>query len=299
MRVVVSQKHLILNKRLAKESNKLSRSFDGKAYSKIDDFDGMLLKRDISVEKKKGILIKKLHDSVIKAFSIDKKKFGKKALESFKKRLHNIRKIVIKLRSINYYLETAFLEELEASKIKIGSEGPKSNQQSNLAKDELEILEYTAYKLIGEVVVLDKRLLGEYMRKEERMLGKEKTEAKDIRLILGKESGLLEHLEAKLPPPKAVSMSLIKEPTFTHWAARVFAILSYFEHMYHKEKSIFSKLKKNKAVKAKIGRKIAHLIKEKSKLLEIMEEKAISMEKFRFDSGLKKELHNFTTTISL
>lgn len=295
MRVAINQKHLILSEKLAEESNRLSRNFNNQNYSKIENIDSTLLRRDISVEKKKSILIKKLHNAVVKTFSVDKKRLNKKVFDLLKKRLHNIRKTIIKLRSINYYLETAFLEELKFSGIKITNESPKLKRKKSLAGNELEVLEYTAYKLIEEVVTLDKRLLGGYAHKEKAILKKEKTEINDIGLILRKESELLEHLEAKLPPPKAATIALTKEPLFTHWVARVFALLSYLGHLYHKELIILSKLKKSKAIKKKVSKKIAHILKEKSKLLKIMEEKAISMEKYEMDNKLRKELHNFTT----
>ena len=104
MAAVLAQRHLKLNESLAKESNKLAKNFNHKSYSKIDNIDTILLKRDISVEKKKNILIKKLHIEIANAFSIDKNKFNKKTFESFKKRLHIIRGIIIKLRGMNYYL---------------------------------------------------------------------------------------------------------------------------------------------------------------------------------------------------
>ena len=231
MKGVISQKHLSLNERLAKESNKLARIFNNQHYSKIKNIDAILFKNNISVEKKKNILIKELHDFIVKTFSIDKRKFGKNGFDSLKKRLHSIRKIIIKLRSINYYLETTFLQGLKIPKIKITSESLRLKQQNSLARDELEALEYTTYKLIKEVVMLDKRLLSEYAHKEMKALGKEKIEINDLGLILRKESELLEHLEAKLPPPKAATIDLIKEPIFTHWVARIFALLSYLGYI--------------------------------------------------------------------
>ena len=299
MRVAISQRHLSLCERLAKESNNLSAKFNSGSYSKAENIESILLKRDISVEKKKGILIKKLHEFIVKTFSINRKKFGKKNFNSLKKSLHGIRRIIIKLRSINYYLETTFFDELKFSKIKINTGNAKLKRHETLAGDELEALEYTAYKLIGEVVMLDKKLLGEYSHKERNALKKEKIEVKGIGLILKKESSLLEHLEAKLPPPKEATAGLMKDPVFTHWVARVFAILSYFEHLSHKEKEIFSKLKKNKAVKTKINRKIIHLMKEKSKLSSIMEEKYSFMKRSAIDTKIRKELHNLTTVINL
>jgi hypothetical protein len=147
--------------------------------------------------------------------------------------------------------------------------------------------------------MLDKKLLSEYSHKEKRILLKEKVEVKDLGFILRKESELLQHIEAKLPPPKAVTIALTKEPTFTHWVARIFALLSYLEHIFAKETMLFNKLKKNKTAKAKISKKILHLIKESSKLLNIMNQKAESIKEFRINKGIKKELHNFTATISL
>lgn len=299
MRVVIEQEHLSLNKKLAEESNKLVKDFNNEAYSKIEDMGSLLLKRDISVEEKKGVLIKKLHNAIVETFSINKKRFGKKIFDSLKKRLHSIRSIIIKLRSINYYLETTFFEDLKLSKIKISDKNPKLRRQNALAEDELEALEYAAYNLIEEAVILDKRLLKEYAHKEMDVLKKEKIKLKDLGLILKKESELLEHLEAKLPPPKSVSAALIKEPTFTHWTARVFALLSYIEHVNSKEMMVFGQLKKNKLVRARINKKIFHLVKERYNLLKIMEEKISSIRKNRIDNDFKKELHNLTTIISL
>lgn len=317
MRVAIRQKHLSLTKRLAEELNSLARRFDARRYSKVENIDSLLLKRDISVEKKKRALVKELHKSIAEAFSIDKSKFSKRSFDSMKKRLHNIRRIINKLRSINYYLETAFLQDLRLlksektpearkflrfsalSKIKINDESQKARQKSSLGRDELEALEYTAYKLIRNAAALDKKILKEYAHKEVTVMVKEETETGDLGLILKKESELLEHLEAKLPPPKAATIALVREPIFTHWAARVFALLSYLEHIYYSESILFAKLKKNKAAKMRISRKISDLAKERSKLLRIMEEKSLSMKRFKLDSELKRELHSLAATISL
>lgn len=294
----MAQKHLGLSKRLAMESNKISKSFNIKNYSKIEDIGSLLMKRDISVEKKKDVLIKKLHHAVLNAFSIDKSKLNKKTFDLLKKRAHNIRKITDKLRSINYYLETIFLEDLRFSKISVGKDSSLKRNRT-LARDELEALEYTAYELIGEVVMLDKRLLKEYLHREKKIVLKEKIEVGDIGILLNKESEILEHMEAKLPPPKASVNVLIKEPVFTHWVARIFSLLSYMEHIYSKELAVLIKLKRNKKTKTIIGKKITHLAKEKSRLIGIMEEKFSSMSQLRTDTKFKKDLHNLTTIINL
>lgn len=299
MRVAISRIHLRLNEKLAREINHLTRNFSNKDYSRIESIENILLKQDISVEKKKRWLMRRLHDGIVKAFSINKNKFNTKTFHSLKKRLRNLRRITIKLRSINYYLETAFLEDLEVLKFKVSEKSPKISQQDDLARNELEALEYMAYKLIEKVVVLDKRLLREFAHKARNLSASEEVKLKSLRNVLRKGSTLLEHIEAKLPPPKSMTMSLAKEPVFTHWVSRVLALLSHLENLYGIEAKIFSKLKKNKSAKVKINKKILHLIKEQSRLVRIMEEKATSIKKFRLDKDLKKELHNFKTTINL
>lgn len=317
MAVVLAQRHLKLNESLARESNISAKNFNHKSYAKIENIDAILLNRNISVEKKKQILVKKLHEAVLKTFSIDKRMFNEQDFDSLRKKLHAIRRVILQLRSINHYLETALLENLKLSKTKMSKENSKLKHQDALARDELEALEYTTYKLIGEAVILDKRLLKGYSIKEKKIITKEKIEEKGIGSILRKESSTLEHLEAKLPPPRAVSPDLIKEPVFTHWIARVFSLLAYLEHLYEKEMTELNKLKKNKAVKIKITKKIIQLVKEKSKLLKIMEEKDVSMKtsknqgflvprksrgfsrEFKLGNELKKELHNLTTIINI
>ena len=296
MRVAAGQNYIMLSKKLAEESNRLAKKSNKKDYLRIENIDGLLSRRDMPVEKKKSILLKKLHESVIRAFSIDKKYFKKKDLASLKGRLHNIRKIVQKLRSINYYLETAFLRELSLAGKKMAKTTP--SPKAMLAKDELGVLELIAYRLIGEAVILDKRLLKEYSLKEKKAGRAGKTRAKDLGAILKKESELLEHLEAKLPPPRAATIDLIKEPVFTHWVARIFALLSYIEHMYREEMVVFKELRSNKLAKHILSKKISSLLEEKSKLLRIMQEKKTSMEKLRTED-LRDHLRNFTTTVGL
>ena len=297
MRVVISRRRLGLNEKLAHELNRLAGNFNYRTYSKIENIDGILLKRDVSVEKKKDILLKSLHTSLAKAFSINKGRLNRNSLESLKKRLANIRKVLDKLRSINYYLETTFFQDLRIAGVKIQIRNPRLRQKQALARDELEALEYTAYELIGKAIMLDKKLLGEYSKKEKKVIEKEKYELNDLGLVLKKETELLEHIEAKIPPMPAANANLLKEPMFSHWISRIFALLGYLEHIYAREKEIFRMLKKNKKVKSRIEKKISHLIKERSKLFSIMEQKAVSMEKLGLSSKFKAELHNFTTII--
>lgn len=297
MRVVISERHLGLNKRLANEINRLAKNFNYRNYSKIESIDRVLLKRNISVEKKKELLLRKLHSLMAETFAVNPDKFNKKLLESFNVRLASIMAVIDKLRGITYYLETTFFGELRAAGIKIPFENHRLRQKKALANDELEALEYTAYELIGKAIILDKALLKEYSRKEKKVIKAEKSELKSLGSVLAKEAELLEHIEAKIPPARDVKMWIIKKPVFSHWAARILALLSYMEHIYLKEKLFFRQLKKNKIVKSRIKKKISNLIKEKTKLIGIMEQKALSMEKLKIDKQYKKELHNLTTII--
>lgn len=299
MRVVINKEHLSLNERLANELNRLAKSFNHSNYSKIENIDRILLKRDVSVEKKKEILLKSLHASLTKALSVDKGRLNRQTLESFKRRLANIRKIIDKLRSINYYFETTFFQDLRIAGVKIPVKNQGLAHRQALARDELEALEYTAYELIRKAIMLDKKLLQEYSKKERNVIEKEKHEFKSLSLVLAKETELLEHLEAKIPPMAATNANLLKDPIFSHWISRIFALLGYLEHIYSREKKIFRQLKKNKIMKSKIEKKISHLIKEKSRLVRIMEQKAISMEKLGINNKFKAELHNFTTVIRI
>ena len=297
MRVVISKGHLSLNERLAHELNRLAKNFNYKNYSKVENIDRILLRRDISVESKKGILLKSLHTSLAKAFSISKGKLNRHSLESLRGRLANIRKVLDKLRGINYYLETTFFQDLRMAGVKISAKNPRLRNKQALARDELEALEYTAYELIGKAIMLDKTLLGEYSKKEKRVIEKEKSELDDLGMVLKKETMLLEHIEAKIPPAAAANSNLLKEPMFSHWISRIFALLAYLEHVCSREKEIFRQLKKNKMIKSRIEKKISHLVKERSNLFRIMEQKAVSMEKLGISNKFKAELRNFTTII--
>ena len=299
MRVVISRGHSDITQKLARELNNLAKNFSYNNYSKIENIDRILLRRDISVERKKEILLKSLHASLAKALSVNKGRLNRQALELLKRRLANIRKIIDKLRSINYYLETTFFHDLRMAGVKIPARNQRLKHKKALARDEFEALEYTAYQLIGEAIMLDKKLLQEYSKKEKKVIEKEKRELNDLGAALAKETELMEHLEAKIPPMAAANANLLKEPMFSHWISRIFALLGYLEHIYSKEKGIFRKLKKNKSVKSRIEKKISHLIKEKSRLFRIMEQKAVSMEKLGVNNKFKAELHNFTTVIRI
>ncbi len=59
MRVVISEAHLKVNRSLIKESNRLAGNFSANDYSKTEDIEKLLARRDISVENKKKALANK------------------------------------------------------------------------------------------------------------------------------------------------------------------------------------------------------------------------------------------------
>lgn len=265
----------------------------------------MLAKTDITVEAKKALLLKHLHSLLITSISIDPKKEGiEKSTVILKGNLTLLRSLVMRLRDINYYLETIFLEELGLLKVDISLLGKK--ELSRLQKDErylknkdLTRLEQTAYSLIGKLIFLDKRLLKGYRETEIKVV-KEELSIKDLEPILKKESEILCHLEAKLPPANKVKNELLKSPNFTHWVARVLALLSELESDYQKEIRIFEKIKGKESVRKRIDIKIKHLLKEKERLLRLKDERVQSAKNIgRLEKEWFRAAHHYTISLRL
>ncbi len=290
------KRHFDLSKKLSKELNTNSGKFSQKNYKKIQKIDGLLLKKDISAEKKKQKLVEELHRLVVRAFSLKKGPISNSTFKNLKHRMNHLRLVINKLRDINNYLETTFFEDMKLAKARIHPMHLRFRQKENLAKSQLELLEFTAYRMIGEAVVLDKRLLKEYSKKQGSLSVTTKSELKGLGHILHEQTTLMEHLEAKLPPPEKLSKDLLKEPKFTHWVSRVLALLTLIEHSHHIEAEIFRRLKKNRASRSQINKKITQLIKERLQLMNIMEKKSKSMIALNAD---KKQVRNFRTIISL
>ena len=124
-------------------------------------------------------------------------------------------------------------------------------------------------------------------------------ETRHIGDVLKKESEILMHLEAKLPPPAKVKPALLKNQVMHHWVARIFALLSGFENEYKKESMIFSKLKKNEEIRKKINRKIKHILKEKEKLLRVKEQRALSMKTLKIDNEWRLMFYQFNAAARL
>lgn len=307
MRVDIDEIQSNSYKSLVKDINNAARKFRIESH-KINPkmYRNLLLNTNISIEKKKKELIKHLHETVVKTFSINinKVKSKKALLENLKNNLSILRAIVDKLRSINNYLEESFLMEtgLKKSSIELlKTKNPKRilTKKSYLGKKDLERLEHTVYSLIEKIIFLDKRLLKGYKKKEENIIRIKKVETKDIESVLKKESEILMHLEAKLPPAGKVKSSLIKDQIMHNWIPRIFALLSSFESEYQKENMIFRKLKGNERLRKKINRKIKQILIEKEKLLRLKEKKALSIEKLRVDDEWRLIFYQFNAATRL
>ncbi|MBS3097559.1 hypothetical protein J4209_02065 [Candidatus Woesearchaeota archaeon] len=309
MAISIEKKHAEIYAKVADEANKASKRFSNKGYkTKPTVYEKLLNKKDVTIEKKKKELADNLHKLIVKTFSVCIKKIKtKKIIEDLKTNLKLLRLLIDKLGDINYYLETVFLEEIGQIKVKGLKSLDKKNlkelsakEREHVPKKELEKIEFTVYKLIEKSIFLDKKLLDEYKTKEEKIVEQKKVGLKDLESLLKKESELLCHIEAKLPPPSKVRGLLLEETTFSHWASRVLALLVAFENEYEKEKIIFNEIKKNNKTKRRIDKKIKHLIKEKWDLLKIKEKKALSMEEVgEIEEEHLRRFHHWASTSAL
>jgi len=296
MRVEIDKLHKDSYNRLAEEINKSARRFKLKDYRQSRGYETLLLNKDVSVEKKKKVLNERLHKLIVKTFSIDLRKIKseKAVLKVLKGNIKILRDFVHKLKSINHYLEESFLAESGLIKKSLNIYRSKNPEQLieakfSLNKTYLDKLEHTTYQLIEKVILFDKKLLKGYKSKEEKVITRAEAEAKDISRILSRQSELLYHLEAKLPPPGKISLKLLKRKIFDQWVPRVLALLAGLETEYKKEALIFKKLKKNQRLRLLINKKIRSVEREKADLIRIKQKRLINVVK---SSKLDKELRS-------
>ncbi len=290
--VGVEKGRIVLLEKLADEINRASkRSGKLKKKSKIvslDRYKKLIGKKDTTVEKKKKELIGKLHKLLIDTV-VNK--------ELIEENIEIIKKVITKLRDINYYLRVIFLREIGLKKKKTKIIEKESDE---INKNELNKLEYMVYKLINRIVFIDNKLIREYKKKEEKIIEDKKAEIKGLNAILKKQSELLCHLEAKMPPKRVVKKLLNKRKNHALWTASTVALLATLEHLYKKEISIFRQLKKNKNIYKRLSLKISHLVKEKKEALKLKEEKIMASERLRrLDERWEKALHEMTITARL
>lgn len=308
MRVYIEDSHLNIINRITNDINKSSKRFLLREFkAKPKNFGDLLFNSNISIENKKLKLVKELRSLLIKTFSVDIKKIKSKSKlsEGLKFNLQILRALVYKLRSINHYLEINFLREINLLSKFHGLNILRSkNQKRLILKDsvlqnhDLEKLEFSIYHLINKIAFLDKDIIKKYKRREKVVIKKSSNEIKDIKSILKKESIILAHIEAKLPPAKKMRQQLLKKKNFNHWVINIFALLTAFETEFDKEKKIYEKLKCDEKIRKILNKRIITIRKEKDKLLKIKELRAISMKKMVIDNEwrlLSYQYHSAST----
>lgn len=305
MRVVIEQRHLARCTKLAKEANAAVKKTIKAQTAK---YEKDLLKKDISVEAKKKTLAKNLHELIITTFSINISSLKDNNIKNLKANITIIRKTIHKIKSINNYLEEALLKELKIIKssavIKaIKSSNPEKYLEKTsriMTKNRISGIEHTVYQLMQEIIFFDKKLLKDYRQKDIKIIGSEKVDVKDIQNILKTESELLDALEAKMPPALKLKPKLFKKEVFNKWVPLVFALTAAFDTEYEKEQLIFSKFKKNTALRKKIENKINYIIVEKEKILKIKEKRAVEMKNFgKISDELRYRFHEYIYAASL
>ena len=290
MEVLIHENHLAVHDSIARKFNVHGRKYSRKRYSKIGDYRPLLEAR-IPLREKKEKLMSSLSNFLVETLAVNKEAFTKKDLQVMSLRLCHSRSMINRLRAINYFIYSEL--KLQSRKEK-GQESwlNKSRKVRFLGKDELEMLEYTAYRMIQKATRLDKKLLKEYSKKESTILKKEKSEIRDLGHILRKEMSILEHLESQLPPSSFINMALLRDPLYTRWVSRVLSLVAYLMHFNGCEKKLPNELVKIIHTDKKLEKKIGFLKKEQESLIRILENKSSFLES-------DDDFGNLKTTINL
>jgi len=266
---------MLAHERIAREINRGISRFKLEGYSAdARKYEKSLMKVDISIEQKRKALMQQLHELIVKTFSIDPKIHSKeKVLDGMKNNIGIIRRHVIKLRDLDYYLHTTFLEELglrkSLSKRDFSPDAIRRDlKRAEIGRKDLLRLRAITKNLLRVVISFDARLIKGYKISEDIVQKEEKLEMRDIERLLEREGELLCHLEAKLPPPKRIGAKLISGDNYSHWASRVLALLAEIENNFNQSEKLFSELKKRESARAKLSAKISKVVREKERLLK-------------------------------
>lgn len=302
MRVVISKSHKQSYTEIAQLVNKNAKNFSQGRYKVSPKVDKLVKRKDITPLRKKKMLSTELKKHIINAFSIDidKIKDKKNFLKKLKKNLNEIRKIIIKLKDINYYIKESLLNELGIinKSLKIfKSKNPEALAEKArfvFNKKYYEKLEHTTYKLIEKIIIFDNKMLEDIKEKEENIEKKEKIEIKDLKNILSKESEILNHLEAKIPPEKSVSGKLLQKKIFNTWTPRVLSLMTGYLTELKREDIINKKLSRSKKIKKILNKKISSLENEKKNLINIKQKRIFDMSRnVKQEDELRMILHDF------
>ena len=128
--MVVKKERVTIEGRLIADVNRKAKAFTTKSYQKKQAaFERKLQVKEISIEKKKSILMKEIHYLIVDAFSFDPKQITAK--KEFRKHIGNkliaLRLYVDKLRDINYFLKNVLLADIGLIKKKQTTTLPTSD----------------------------------------------------------------------------------------------------------------------------------------------------------------------------
>ena len=303
--ITIEKSHLELCHLLTDDINHAIKSFNPTNYkTEAEKYETLLMSINISVEKKKKEMIALMHELLVKTLGIDPNKIAsqKSIFGTLKNNLGILRNLVVKLRDTNYYLQDTLLQELKLKQRPLRFENlTKTNIQNLINKEkrhigakELRLLEHTSRLVMNKLAGLK-----EYKMKKHRIAAKSKLEIKSIEKILQKQSELLYHIEAKLPPPSKAKPKLLKKNIFSEWMSRVIALMANLENEYRKEAFIFKKLSSNVQAKLKLNKKISVLIKEKLAQLKRRERKLLSARRFIPSMEHHTSMHNYAAVLRL
>ena len=154
--------------------------------------------------------------------------------------------------------------------------------------------------MIARIITLDEKLLKTYKKKETRVVKDEHVGIRGLEKLLGKQSELLMHLQAKFPPPNKVKADLLKEENFSHWMLRILTALSALEHASKKEGIIFQRLKQSRKLRRKVEARIDYVLKEKLEFMQIKEQRVLSWEGIgKIDDALHEAAHKYLAASQL
>ena len=285
-RVDLSESQRTIYGRLVNEINRSAKRFKHGAYRFNEKpFEALLGSKSLSLPSKKERLLHKLHSLAVSTFAVPAEKLSPDLLSGLTARLKTPRKLILKLRSLNYYYEHGMLGALRLAKpLQLGTLGKTEmlgGEKPALGAREMEHLEMSICYLINRVIHVDRRLLKGYRGEEARMVAQEKISTTDFSKVLRKQSDLLCHLEAKLPPASHASKRLLAKDLFGEWGLRVFALLAAVENEYQKEQLIVHQLRKDQRHRKKLDLRIRHLVQEQWGLLRLKEKRLLAMEQAR------------------
>jgi hypothetical protein len=171
MRVVIEERHKDRLMSIAAEVNVAkSKKFKLKKEKYLHDIS----LANTSIQKKKKRLIKNLHELIIFVFSKKLESGGNKKDQNFGNGLELARLTLQKLESINNYLEECTLKDLGIISRSLTTDASKKREPKKFLQlqvkstdsENLQKIEHTIYQLIGRIILMDKRLLKDYVKRE-------------------------------------------------------------------------------------------------------------------------------------